>query len=116
MGTESTAGVKLTSRTYRRLIATAPAGVAELADALVLGASTERCRGSSPLSCTAASDQAPVTDQAPMTNDQSNSKSQAPIGHWILVICWSLGFGHSSFARADTLYIGSGSGIPYANV
>ena len=28
-----------------------PAGVAELADALVLGASTERCRGSSPLSC-----------------------------------------------------------------
>src|SRR2546423_4196499 len=96
---------KLTSLQPARLIATARAGVAELADALVLGASTERCRGSSPLSCIAANDQTPVTDQAPMTNDQSTSKSQAPIGHWVLVICWSLGFGHSDFARADTLYI-----------
>ena len=51
-----------------------------------------------------------------MTNDQSSSKSQFPIGHWVLVICWSFAFGHCGLAGADTLYIGSGGGIPYANV
>ena len=44
--------IALTRATARHLIEGAlRAGVAELADALVLGASTERCRGSSPLSC-----------------------------------------------------------------
>src|SRR5689334_3750522 len=51
-----------------------------------------------------------------MTNDQDMRRIR--FVHWGLVICWSLALGHSSPARADTLFISSGGGNPvqYANV
>src|SRR5207253_2150112 len=43
------------------------------------------------------------------------------LDHWsfclVLVICWSLGLGHWSFCLADTVTVGSGgSALPYPNV
>jgi len=39
-----------------------------------------------------------------MTNDQAR---HLRLGHWGLVICWSLGLGHWGLARADELWVGS---------
>ncbi len=44
-----------------------------------------------------------------MTNDQGFCDLRRVMGHWCLVICWSLVLGHWSFpAHADELWVGSG--------
>jgi hypothetical protein len=46
-------------------------------------------------------DQAPMTNKAPMTSDQSEARLS--IGCWGLFICWSLGFGHWRFRSVRCL-------------
>src|SRR5688572_23232613 len=56
----------------------------------------DACRA---LFCASPNDQVPMTNQLPMTNDQMKARSS--LGQWCLVIDWSLGFGHWSFASPD---------------
>lgn len=65
-----------------------------MADALVLGASTERCRGSSPLSCNFAAKKdlflsENPNDHGPMTNKIPTTKTQKEVhldfGIWCFI-------------------------------
>src|SRR5438876_3824997 len=83
----------------RRFSAENPAGVAELADAQDLGSCTERCRGSTPLSCS------PIHGQWKMGNGKWKcGLSRFSICHLFLPLSIA------TSACADTLWIGSGSG------